>query len=154
MISLSRKIQSRKHFLAFHRITFHFNYVLWIPIYAWMPDSCNFSNFKWNHAEIDNFFHAKSQLKGKIVIQGIHISRKCEEVKSRFRSIHENFGHDPWLILETFSKLMLKIWESGKIALLKIAFVTKSVIFGIQNFGIKNIIFLSNPHKWDILSFK
>ena len=51
----------------------------------WIPDSRNFSNFTWNHAEIN----------GKIVIHKYHILNKWWKMKSNSRSIHENFSHDP-----------------------------------------------------------
>ena len=44
-------------------------------------------------------FQSKTLEMGKIVIHGIHVSRKCQEVKSHSWSIHVNFAHNPSLVV-------------------------------------------------------
>ena len=68
------------------------------------PDSCNFSNFTWNHAKVDKFFYSKSRKTRKIIFHQFHVSHKWLEVKSR--------SHFTEILHITYHYPILQTWEA------------------------------------------
>ena len=85
-ILISQKNHAKKQFLAFQWMTFHFSSKI-----PFTSNSRYFSEFKWNHSKIYNFFTQNHEKLGKLCIHGVYGSRSWWNMKSCSCSIHENF---------------------------------------------------------------
>ena len=78
----------------------HFTLIL-VNACTFTPDSCNFTYFTANHANIKKLFTQNNEQSGILVFTAFTFHAHGEKQNHVPRSIHENFAHDPSLVCST-----------------------------------------------------